>query len=287
MKVSSPQITAFTEVFRQRSVSEAAAALGVTQSAVTQQLAKLEQRIGSALFVRYRSGLQPTKVAQELFALTDRIDVIEKLVAEKISAYSSLSDGHLSIIANAPRPAMPIIARFKVRYPGVKVTFTLLNWTITMQRLEARDVDIAIVTEPNDIAGTFKSELTRTRLVAMLRSEHSLASRKNLTLAELANEVMILPEEGSLTQRELLRASSLVGVRFSNVIQATTYPVMKEAVLHGLGIGIFLEDSVFPSSEIVSKPVVELDTRFATYVVTTKDKTDLRLVRAFIDESLD
>ncbi|RUW53625.1 hypothetical protein EOA32_08560 [Mesorhizobium sp. M1A.F.Ca.ET.072.01.1.1] len=121
----------------------------------------------------------------------------------------------------------------------------------------------------------------------MLRGEHSLASRKKLTLAELANEVMILPEEGSLTQTELVRASSRVGVRFSNVIQATTYAVMKEAVLHGLGVGIFLEDSVFPCSEIVCRPVVELDAKFGTYVVTTKDKTDLRLVRAFIDESLE
>ncbi|RUW53627.1 hypothetical protein EOA32_08570 [Mesorhizobium sp. M1A.F.Ca.ET.072.01.1.1] len=51
-----------------------------------------------------QQGCSPTKVAQELSALTDRIDVIEKLVAEEISSYSSLSDGHLSIIANAPRP---------------------------------------------------------------------------------------------------------------------------------------------------------------------------------------
>ncbi|RUW53626.1 hypothetical protein EOA32_08565 [Mesorhizobium sp. M1A.F.Ca.ET.072.01.1.1] len=58
---------------------------------------------------------------------------------------------------------MPIIARFKQRYPGVKVTFNLLNWTVTMQRLEARDGDIAIVTEPDDIAGMFKNELTKTR----------------------------------------------------------------------------------------------------------------------------
>lgn len=287
MKISSQQIAAFTEVFRQRSISEAATMLGVTQSAVTQQLAKLEQRVGTTLFVRYRSGLQPTKAAQELFALTDRIDVLEKLVAEKVDAYSGLSEGNLSVVANAPRPAMPLIARFKQRYPGVRVTFTLMTWTVTMQRLEARDVDIAIVTEPNDLPGMFQKELTRTPLMAMLRCEHPLASRQSLKLAELADEMMILPEDGSLTLRELTKASARAGIRFSNAVQMTTYPVMKEAVLHGLGIGIFLEDSVFPAPDVVFRPVAELNSTFATYLVTTRDKKDLRLVQAFLDESLD
>lgn len=287
MKISSQQIAAFTEVFRQRSVSEAAAVLGVTQSAVTQHLAKLEQRVGTTLFIRYRSGLQPTKAAQELFELTDRIDVLEKLVAEKIDAYSGLTDGNLSIVANAPRPAMPLIAKFKQHYPGVKVTFTLMSWTATMQRLQARDVDIAISTEPDSLPGMFQKELTRTRLMAMLRREHPLASRKALKMADLANEIMILPEDGTLTQREITKASTLAGVRFSNAIQMTTYPVMKEAVLHGLGIGIFLEDSVFPSPDVVFRPVSELNSTFATFVVTTSDKKDLRLVQAFLDESMD
>ncbi|MFB9947556.1 LysR family transcriptional regulator [Rhizobium puerariae] len=284
MKVSSQQIAAFTEVFRQRSVSDAASVLGITQSAVTQHLAKLEQRVGSTLFIRYRTGLEPTKAAQELFLLTDRIDVLEKLVAEKVNAYSSLFDGNLSIIANAPRPAMPLIARFKQNHPGVKVTFALLSWTKTMERLAARDVDIAIITEPDEIPGMFQQELTRNPFVAMLRCEHPLAAQQSVTMAELANEVMILPEDGSLTQRELTRASLASGIRFANAIQMTTYAVMKEAVLHGLGVGIFLEDSVFPSREFVFRPVRELEKTFGTYVVTTKDKTDLKLVRAFLDE---
>lgn len=284
MKVSSQQIAAFTEAFRQRSVSDAAAVLGISQSAVTQHLAKLEQRIGSALFIRYRTGLEPTKAAQELFLLTDRIDVLEKMVAEKVNAYSSLFDGNLSIVANAPRPAMPLIARFKDHHPGVKVNFTLLSWTHTMERLSARDVDIAVVTEPDDIPGMFQQELTRNSLVAMFRREHPLAARQSVTMADLANEVMILPEDGSLTHRELTRASQASGVSFANAIQMTTYAVMKEAVLHGLGVGIFLDDSVFPSQEFVLRPVRELDKTFGTYVVTTKDKMDLKLVRAFLDE---
>ncbi|APG14856.1 hypothetical protein BKD09_41610 [Bradyrhizobium japonicum] len=283
MKISSHQIAAFTEVFRRRSVSEAAAVLGVTQSAVTQHLAKLEQRMGTTLFIRYRNGLEPTKPAQELFALTDRVRVLEQLVAETVDAYSDLSAGHITVIANAPRPAMPIISEFNRRFPAVRITFSLVTWELAKQRLEQHDVDIAIITEPDDIASLFHVELSNTRLMALIRREHPLARRETLSLAELAQERVVLTEDGSLTLREIQKACLENSISMPNIIKMTTYAVLKEAVLHGIGIGILLEDSVFPTEELVYKSVDELSTHFKTYIVTTSDKRRLRSVKSFFD----
>ncbi|MFK4719217.1 DNA-binding transcriptional LysR family regulator [Bradyrhizobium niftali] len=52
---------------------------------MTQHLAKLQQRMGAALFIRYRSDLEPTRPAQELFAPADRVRVLEQLITEKIN----------------------------------------------------------------------------------------------------------------------------------------------------------------------------------------------------------
>ncbi|MGL3111895.1 LysR substrate-binding domain-containing protein [Bradyrhizobium sp. BR 1432] len=262
MKISAHQIAAFTEVFRQKSVSEAAAVLGITQSAVTQHLAKLEQRMGTTLFIRYRTGLEPTKPAEELFALTDRVRVLEQLVAEKLDAYSDLSTGHLTVIANAPRPAMPVIAEFNRRFPAVRVEFSLATWRVAQERLAARDVDIAIVTEPEDIASLYHAKLSTTRLMALLRREHPLAERQSLKLAELAQERVVLTENGSLTLREVQRACRDNKISMGNVIGMTTYPVLKEAVLHGIGIGIILNDSMFPADELTYMPIDELSVDF-------------------------
>ncbi|MFB6464047.1 LysR family transcriptional regulator [Bradyrhizobium tunisiense] len=283
MKISSHQIAAFTEVFRRRSVSEAAAVLGVTQSAVTQHLAKLEQHMGTTLFIRHRSGLEPTKPAQELFALTDRVRVLEQLVAEKVNAYSDLLAGHMTVIANAPRPAMPIISEFNRRFPAVRITFSLAPWELAKRRLEARDVDIAVITEPDDIASLFHMELSKTRLMALVRREHRLARKETLSLAELAQERIILTEDGSLTLREVEKACVENSINMPNIIKMATYPVLKEAVLHGIGIGILLQDSVFPTEELVYKAVDELGIDFKTYVVTTSDKRRLRFVKSFFE----
>jgi DNA-binding transcriptional LysR family regulator len=283
MKLSPYQIAAFTIVFRHRSISRAAAALGITQSAVTQHLANLERRMGTRLFLRHRAGLEPTKPALDLFALTDRLHTLEQLVSEKVDAYGSLGSGHLTIVANAPRPAMPLIADFARTYPGVRIVFSLYSWTIAMERLAAREVDVAIITEPGESVGLRRRRIACNRYAALLLRRHPLANRAQLRLADLASERVVLPEDGSLTQRVVRQAVADAGVKLERVVEMTSFPVVKEAVLHGVGIGILLEDCVYPADDLVYRPIVEIPQEFATYLVTPEDKHDLHLVRAFFE----
>ena len=56
----------FDAVYRQKSVSRAAEALGLSQPAVSYGLAKLRRMYGDALFVRMQRGVQPTPVAVQI-----------------------------------------------------------------------------------------------------------------------------------------------------------------------------------------------------------------------------
>lgn len=161
MKPSPYQITAFTEVAREGSFSRAAASLGVTQSSVTQHVAKLEKMMGAQLFIRRRDRVELTASARDLFDVSDRLRTLEQLVAEKIASYGALASGQLTIIANAPRPVMPVMAAFTRAYPQVQISFSLCDWTTAMGRLRARDVDIAIVTEPERLEGARITEIGR------------------------------------------------------------------------------------------------------------------------------
>ncbi|MEU6878809.1 LysR family transcriptional regulator [Streptomyces sp. NPDC046712] len=61
-------LATFLEIYRAGSISAAAQRLGVTQPAVTGQLARLEEQIGEQLFVRSRQGVTPTPRAAALAA---------------------------------------------------------------------------------------------------------------------------------------------------------------------------------------------------------------------------
>ena len=70
MRPSPAHLTAFTMAARLKSFTRAAQALGVTQSSVTQNVAKLEAMMGVPLFIRRRGGLELTKSARELFEIS-------------------------------------------------------------------------------------------------------------------------------------------------------------------------------------------------------------------------
>lgn len=283
MKTSPQQIEAFTYAARERSFSRAAVALGVTQSAVTQHVSKLERSMGVQLFVRKRSGLELTQPAKELFALSDRMCTIEQLISERLQSYSALSTGHLQIIANAPRPALPLIAAYREHYPEVNIEFGLHSWTMAMRMVRERAIDIAIITEPDHVDGMFSQELEQTRYKAYMRKEHPLAMRRTVSLRHLADEPVIVPEAGSLTQRIVDERVRELGIRLSRLIAMRTFPVVKEAVLHGIGVGILLDASFYPSRQLVVRPIKEINDVFRTYLVAPADKSNLRFVRSFIE----
>ncbi|MEO0751603.1 MAG: LysR family transcriptional regulator [Pseudomonadota bacterium] len=283
MRTSPHQIEAFTYAARERSFSKAAKALGISQSAVTQHIGNLERAMGVQLFVRRRTGLELTKPAQDLYLLSDRMCTAEQLVAEQIESYGALGTGYLKIIANAPSPALPLITQFSHRYPDVRISFTLCSWTIAMERVKQRDIDVAIITNPGSVESIYTLELVRSKYMAYLRNDHPLAERKSLSLKLLQNLPVIVPEEGSLTQRILKESLQRSKIKLNRVIEMSTFPMVKEAVLHGAGIGILLDRSFYPSRQIAMRSISELSEVFRTFLVAPADKCDLRLVRSFID----
>lgn len=283
MKISPQQIEAFTYAARERSFSRAAEALGVTQSAITQHVGKLERAMGAQLFIRRRTGLELTRPAQELFALSDRMCTIEQLIAERLESYGAIGTGHLGIIANAPRPALPLIAAYRERYPDVDVDFGLYSWTLAMNKVRDREPDVGIITEPDHVDGMFSLELEQTRYMAYMRAEHPLAKQKTISLKQLVDVSVIVPEDGSLTQRVVKERTAELGIELKRMLAMRTFPVVKEAVLHGIGVGILLDASFYPSRQLVLRPIKEIDEVFRTYLVAPAYKSDLRFVRSFVE----
>ncbi|WP_379920490.1 LysR family transcriptional regulator [Erythrobacter sp. R86502] len=64
--MSLQQLRTFVEVYRRRSLSDAARALGITQPAASQHIASLETQLGHPLFDRHSRGVRPTAIADDL-----------------------------------------------------------------------------------------------------------------------------------------------------------------------------------------------------------------------------
>lgn len=63
--------------------------------------------------------------------------------------------------------------------------------------------------------------------------------------------------------------------------------MVKEAILHGLGIGLLLEKSLYPSEYIVAVPVEEMPEEYRDCLAIPADKRELRLIQSFLDAAIE
>ena len=142
------RLRVFFHVHQARSVSAAAAALHVTQSAVSQSLAKLEDELGAQLFVRRHRAIVATEAGEALFsvvspfvaALTGGIAQIRRDRRELVGA--------LRIGAPAEFGAHrlpPALAAFSRAHPGVEFALRLGHPTELVPLLEEGRLDLAFV----------------------------------------------------------------------------------------------------------------------------------------------
>lgn len=286
MRTNPYQITAFAHVAREGSFSAAAEKLNVSQSAISQHLSKLEQTLGAKLLIRDRDGFSLTTTGSDFYDLADRFVTLDRLIDEKISRYSQMERGHISVIANAPLPALRHIALFNQFYPDVNIDFTLYDWTTATSLLRQRKADIAFITEPPRSDDWLYHKVATVKYVLYVPKGHHLEKRKSVSLADLWNEALLLPEKGSLTEREVSQALNKHNVSIRRTIKTTTFPVMKEAILHGVGVGIFLDNSTTQEHTLVSIPIREMSKIYETFIVAPEDKYNLRLIKSFVDVSL-
>lgn len=286
MQANHYQITAFAHVAKEGNFSLAAEKLNVSQSAISQHIAKLEQALGSKLFIRDRDGFSLTSTGAEFYELADRFVTLGQLIDEKVSRFSQMEEGHISIIANAPLPALQHISEFNNDYPDVNIDFTLYDWTRATSLLRQRKADIAFITEPPVSDDWICHKVATVRYVLYVPIGHHLSDKKLVSLNDLWNDALLLPEKGSLTEREVSTALKKYNISIRRTIKTTTFPVMKEAILHGVGVGIFLDNSTTKESSLVSIPIKEMDKSYETFIVIPKDKHNLRLIQNFVNTSL-
>lgn len=135
------------EVYRERSISKAAANLYISQPSLSAIIIKIEKELGLAIFDRSTSPLRLTEFGKAYIKAIEDVYEIEKGVENFISDINMLRFGELSIGASnvfAAYTLPPIISEFKKKYPDVKVNLTEGNTEMLESLLALNKVDMVI-----------------------------------------------------------------------------------------------------------------------------------------------
>src|SRR3954451_7966588 len=195
------------EVAVRGSFSAAAESLSFTQSAISQQIAALEREAGCPLVTRNARGIKLTEAGE---ALVRHADAILARLAEaeaELEAISGVRGGRLRLASfeSGAASLMPLaIAAFRAEHPGVELSLIMAETEEALPLLRTGEIDLALAYDSRirgEVDGITRTHLISDPMFVAMPADHPLAHKRNLRLADLADDAWI----GSVTDCECNR----------------------------------------------------------------------------------
>lgn len=125
-------------------LAPAAAHLGINPSTAFRRLAAVEAALGTRLFERHRSGYVPTPAGEAMAAAAARMEEEVARFDREVADRALTPSGTLRVTAAATLVTdllMPMLGRFRSRYPAVQVDLVVSEEALNLSR---RDADVAL-----------------------------------------------------------------------------------------------------------------------------------------------
>jgi DNA-binding transcriptional LysR family regulator len=209
----------FLAVAETRSFTQAAARCFVAQSALSQQIARLEKDVGAALFSRTSRSVRLTAAGEVLEPLARRVLADVEDAQAALDALAGLRRGRLRLglvqALACPIDVVTVLAEYRAAYPGVD--FRVVNAPSFEMATAVLDggLDVAVVgLGPRQVPDGLEHHLLGSDpLVLVVHRDHALAGRATVDLADLpGSDQVILFSQGTGLRRQVEAAFARAGV---------------------------------------------------------------------------
>ncbi|WP_138996984.1 LysR family transcriptional regulator [Rhodococcus zopfii] len=189
------QLRYFMAVGEESSFSRAAQRCFISQSAISHQIAKLENELGTSLFERSTrvvrltdAGRRLMPIAAEVLALETRALDVGRPPRDRIRISANMSFAAQSLDA---------ISRVRQQHPNLDVEFVIKDFTDRVNAVASGDADLALIRGDIDRPELETIELGVEDLVIVTSSQHPLSAFSTVDLGELAHYPLLLPPRHS------------------------------------------------------------------------------------------
>ena len=226
------------------SVTAAAAALGYSAPAVSQQLAALEREVGMRLTERAGRGVSLTPAALILVAHTDALLARLEAAEADLAALRDQIAGRVALAAFPSAAASLVPAAWAAlagSAPQVRLDLTEMEPEESLPAVLRGETDVAIAHEydllPRPLDPLFeRRELLADPVVLAVPASHPLAAESAIPLSDLAGQPFLAPREATSCAEMIQRAGARAGFVPRVVARATDFQVLLSLVAAGAGV---------------------------------------------------
>ncbi len=216
----------------------------VSQPTLSAQLKKLEDYLGVQLIERQPKRITLTEAGAEVVARAKEMLQASEEVLELARSHRDPLAGRLRVgliptigpyllpqVAPAARKALPRLTLLLYEYRTASL----------LERLRAGELDVGVLALPVDLDGLEARELYAEPFVLAVPREHRLARRAAVRLDDIAEESLLLLEEGHCLRDQALSVCSRAGAQENQDFRATSLETLRQMVASGAGITLLPE----------------------------------------------
>lgn len=264
------RLKVFFHVFGAKSIVAAASKLHVSQSAVSQTIAKLEGEIRTPLFIRLHKQLVPTTAGKQLYAIvhpfmSDLGHYLDTLEQAQDHPQGELRIGAPPEFGKAYLPAM--IAKFRQQYQNVTFTLRFGGPETLLPLLRRGHIDFGLVDlflTKNMIIGNldlyhFEPIIDEEIILACSNAYYQSRIYDNLSYESLSKQDFISYKKDSKTvQQWFVHHYHGRAPQIRNVLTVDSHGAVISAIKHNAGMGIVSAHLV--QNELLNKDIVRIQT---------------------------
>jgi DNA-binding transcriptional LysR family regulator len=237
------QLRTFIAIVETGSFTKAADVVHKTQSAVSMQMKRLEERLARSVFARDGRASKLTEDGERL------LDYARRIVKLNVEALAAFDDAELTGRVRlgvpddyADRYLPEIMARFSRAYPGVELTVVCEPSIALIEQIDANELDLAIITNCYNArpAESFRLE----RLLWVTSNRHSTHTEAPLPLA--------LGRSSCAWRKSAISALDGLCRPYRVLYTSANAGAVAAAVLAGLAVSVFPESGLRPGMRVLN-----------------------------------
>lgn len=282
------QLEILRALIRHRTATAAAAALRLSQPAVSNAIKIMERQAGFDLFERINNRLFPTPEALTLHRDGEAIFALHASLENRVRDLRESKAGQLRLAATPPigHSVIAVALRgFLAKRPLVRVFLDVRRYEGVTASIESGLADLGFMLGDDDNAALAKSALAAGRMVCVMPPGHALAEQASVTPGDLRAHPFIALERGTRmgeAVRDSFRAADCV---FDFVMEVRYCNTACALVENGVGVAVVDPFSALPSParNLVVRPFLPVTTVEA-YAAWSPNRPLSRLAEAFLQQ---
>ncbi len=278
------QLKSFFKAAEMLSFSDAAKALNIAQSSLSQQIKQLEDELDVKLFLRNSHSIALTEAGKVMLPFALRTIHDAQTCTDRIRDLQKLLTGSLCIgvtYSFSPILTETVISFMKL-YPHIKLNIIYEPMNKLMELLAKRQLDFVLAFKPTQpIADVESHTLFQNRLSAVVSATHPLASKEKVTLSELEKYDLALPSKG-LQARNAFDSIVNGSDNFNIRIELNEVNILLKLIRQTRLVTVLAEDSIYNERDVKAIPIDIPENEMMGCVHILKDSYHKHSMKEFV-----